>query len=159
MEQPRTLPPVHEIVINDDNWHASGQSSSKAHSDAKISANNHDGTNDTENDDHNLNGDGSPAVVLEELPLPRMYLPGQVVHIYAHRGVFRAAVVPRNFRDLRRISMAGNMLSDHTSQAYYNALLEVQTVRDATEAPPRWAAFDEDDTWYVRSRHISCHCF
>jgi hypothetical protein len=144
------LPPVHEIVIKDGHWHANGQKESKIHelSEKVGDRNGPDGVESTENhDDEDPNDDGSPAVVLEELPLPRMYLPGQVVHIYAHRGVFRAAIVPRNFRDLRRISMAGNMLSDHTSQAYYNALLEVKSVRDAPEAPPRWAAFDEDDTW------------
>lgn len=57
--------------------------------------------------------DSAGPVVVEETPLPKMYVPGRVVHIYSHRGVYRASYVPRNFRDLRRISMAGNMLSDH----------------------------------------------
>ena len=87
------------------------------------------------------------AVVLEEAPLPRMFIPGKVVHIYAHRGVYRASFVPRNFRELRRISLAGNCLADHKTKSYYEALLEVRTVRSAAEDPPRWTAFDEDDTW------------
>jgi len=86
------------------------------------------------------------AVVLDETPLPRMYLPGKIIHIYTHRGGYKATYVPRAFRELRRISMAGNMLSDHTCRAYYEALLEVQTVRNAAEGLPRWTAFDEDDT-------------
>ena len=95
----------------------------------------------TEDDDKN------EAVVLEETPLPRMFVPGKVVHIYSHRGVYKASYVPRTFRELRRISMAGNMLADHTTKAYYEGLLEVQTARTAAEGPPRWVAFDEDDTW------------
>ena len=58
----------------------------------------------------------TPPQVLEELPLPRMFIPGKIVHIYTHRGGYKAAFVPRKFRSLRRISMAGNMLSDHMSQ-------------------------------------------
>jgi hypothetical protein len=100
--------------------------------------------------------DESPgAVILEETPLPRMYVPGRIVHIYSHRGVYRAAHVPRGFRELRRISLAGNMLSDHTCKAYYEALLETHTVRVAAENPPRWTAFDEDDTWYVNVKLLS----
>jgi len=87
------------------------------------------------------------TVILQETPLPNMYLPGKVVHIYAHRGVYRATFVPRTFPEVRRISLAGNMLSDHTCKAYYEALIEVRDVRRATEAPPYWTAFDEDSTW------------
>lgn len=96
-----------------------------------------------------VDDDDSPgaAVVLEEIPLPRMFIPGKIVHIYAHRGVYRAAYVPRAFRELRRISMAGNMLSDHKTKSYYDALLEVSNVRRAEESPPQWTAYDDDDTW------------
>jgi len=87
------------------------------------------------------------AVVLEETPLPRMFIPGKIIHIYSHRGVYKAAYVPRTFREIRRISMAGNMLSDHRANAYYEALLEVRSARIAEENPPEWTAFDEDDTW------------
>lgn len=90
--------------------------------------------------------DGPGAVVLEEMPLPRMFVPGRIVHVYSHRGIFKAAYVPRAFRELRRISLAGNMLTDHTAKSYYESLLEVKSVRKAEEDPPRWTAFDEDDT-------------
>lgn len=90
--------------------------------------------------------DQSAPVVLDETPLPRMFLPGRIVHIYTHRGGYKAAFVPRTFRELRRISMAGNMLSDHTSKAYFEALKEVKSVRTAREQLPKWTAFDEDDT-------------
>jgi hypothetical protein len=98
--------------------------------------------------DESNNSDRDPtAVVLEETPLPRMFIPGKIVHVYSHRGVYKCAHVPRAFRELRRISLAGNMLSNHTTKDYYEGLLEVQTARVAPEAPPRWAAFDEHDTW------------
>lgn len=87
------------------------------------------------------------AVVLEETPLPRMFVPGSIIHIYSHRGVYKCSQVPRTFRELRRISLAGNMLSNHTAKSYYEGLLEIQTARAAPERPPRWTAFDEDDTW------------
>lgn len=90
--------------------------------------------------------DGPGAVVLEEIPLPRMFVPGKIVHIYSHRGVFRAAYVPKDFRELRRLSLAGNMLTDHCVASYYEALLEVRSARNAVELPPKWTAFDEDDT-------------
>lgn len=38
------------------------------------------------------------------------------------------------------------MLSDHTTKCYYESLLEVQSARLAPEIPPKWTAFDEDDT-------------
>ena len=90
--------------------------------------------------------DDPVAVVLEESPLPNMLLPGKVIHIYSHRGVYRAAYVPRTFKELRRISLAGNMLSNHTTKSYFEGLLEVQTVRAAQESPPRWTSYDEDNT-------------
>ena len=42
-------------------------------------------------------------------------------------------------------------MSDHKTKSYFDALTEVANVRNATEDPPRWTAFDEDDTWYVKS--------
>eukprot|EP00547_Thalassionema_nitzschioides_P008274 CAMPEP_0194226710 /NCGR_PEP_ID=MMETSP0156-20130528/42393_1 /TAXON_ID=33649 /ORGANISM="Thalassionema nitzschioides, Strain L26-B" /LENGTH=1124 /DNA_ID=CAMNT_0038959155 /DNA_START=54 /DNA_END=3424 /DNA_ORIENTATION=- len=91
-------------------------------------------------------GDDPSTVVLDETPLPRMFLPGKIVHLYTHRGGYKAAFVPRTFRELRKVSMAGNMLSDHTSKEYFEALSEVQSVRKAEEGLPQWTAFDEDVT-------------
>ena len=110
--------------------------------DPKCKDEKNEGKDDTMKDDVN-----SAPVVLEETPLPRMFVPGKIIHVYSYRGIYKAAYVPRTFRDLRRISMAGNMLSDHTTKAYYEGILEVQTARVAPETPPRWTAFDEDDTW------------
>jgi len=55
---------------------------------------------------------GDPAtVVLDEIPLPRMFVPGKIAHVYTHDGGYKAAYVPRSFRDLRRISLASNMIT------------------------------------------------
>ncbi len=73
--------------------------------------------------------------ILEEMPLPRMFIPGRIVHIYSHRGGYKAgnyikgyfelmhyvphkffvlppAFVPRKFRSLRRISMVSYCCCD-----------------------------------------------
>ena len=93
------------------------------------------------------NDDGAaPAVMLEETPLPRMFIPGKIVHIYTHRGAYKATEVPRKFRELRHISLAGNMLSDHLARQYYEALLEVRSVRRARAPLPEWTGFGEEST-------------
>lgn len=88
-----------------------------------------------------------PAVILEETPLPRMFIPGKIVHIYTHNGGYKAAFVPRSFRELRRISLAGNMLSDHASNSYYEALLECKSIRMSDHFLPEWTGFNEESTW------------
>ena len=90
--------------------------------------------------------DSSPSanpIFLEETPLPRMFIPGKIVHIYTHRGAYKATQVPKAFRELRRISLAGNMLNDHMSKNYYEALLECKSVRHARKSLPEWTGFSE----------------
>ena len=136
------IPETPVAAAEDDSWVPFDE-----HADSRLSGS-HSGIASIDSSPKSLEeADGPEAVMLEEAPLPRMFLPGKIVHIYTHRGGYKAAFVPRAFRELRRISMAGNMLSDHTTKAYYEALLEVQTVRCAPEGLPRWTAFDEDDTW------------
>ena len=101
--------------------------------------------------------DATNAVILEETPLPRMFIPGNIVHIYTHYGAYKAAIVPRAFRELRRISLAGSMLNDHTSKSYYEALLECKSVREATNESPVWTGFAEEMTCGLRTyahKHI-----
>jgi len=85
----------------------------------------------------------SPAVLLDEIPLPRMFIPGKIVHLYTHRGGYKATYVPRAFRPLRRISLASNLLNDHTSRWYYEALLEVRSIRRASHPLPEWTSFND----------------
>ncbi len=91
----------------------------------------------------------SAAVMLAETPLPRMFIPGKIVHLYTHRGAFKAAIVPRAFRELRRITLAGSLLNDHMSKSYYEGLLECKSVREARKDPPEWTGFGDEKTWCV----------
>jgi hypothetical protein len=61
-------------------------------------------------------------------------------------GGYKAAFVPRKFKSLRRISMAGNCLTDHMSKSYYESMLEVKTIRSAKYDLPQWVGFDQDCT-------------
>jgi len=88
----------------------------------------------------------SAAVMLAETPLPRMFIPGKIVHLYTHRGAFKAAIVPRAFRELRRITLAGSLLNDHMSKSYYEGLLECKSVREARKDPPEWTGFGDEKT-------------
>eukprot|EP00903_Cladosiphon_okamuranus_P008039 g7754.t1 len=88
------------------------------------------------------------AEVVEELPLPELYVPGRIVHIYSQRGVYRATEVPRDHDTLRTIPMYGNMLQDHASLSYFDALEEIAAVREAEakgEFMPEWAPFSESE--------------
>ena len=40
----------------------------------------------------------SSPVFLAETPLPRMYIPGDIYHIYMHNGTYKASKVPRRFK-------------------------------------------------------------
>jgi len=88
----------------------------------------------------------TPPVLLEETPLPRLYIPGKIAHIYTHNGGYKATYVPRSFRELRRISLAANMLTDHKTTNYYTALLEVKSIRKAAQPLPTWTGFTASNT-------------
>jgi len=96
--------------------------------------------------DNSPQSESANAVMLEETPLPRMFIPGKIVHMYTHRGAYKAAIVPRAFRELRRISLAGSMLNDHMSKSYYEGLLECKSVRQAEKDLPEWTGFGEEKT-------------
>jgi len=89
------------------------------------------------------NSPNSPTspVMLPESPLPRMFIPGDIYHIYKHNGTYKACKVPRKFKELRRISLSPNMVSDHSCKGYYEALLEVRSVRGAKSSAPAWQPF------------------
>lgn len=68
------------------------------------------------------------------------------MHIYTHRGGYKASFVPRAFRELRRISLAGSMLNDHMAKSYYEALLECKSIRSTSQDLPDWTGFSEENT-------------
>jgi hypothetical protein len=46
-------------------------------------------------------------------------------------------------------------LNDHKCKSYYEGLLEVRSVRSAAENPPKWTAFDDDDTCSSCASHFT----
>ena len=72
-------------------------------------------------------GVSEDVVQVEERPLADVWVPGRILHIYVHRGVFRVAAVPRDFLCLRRIEVQGNIFDDHKSLTIMEALLEVSS--------------------------------
>lgn len=69
--------------------------------------------------------DGGDCVLVNEQDVLQLWLPGRIIHIFSRRGVYDAAVVPRDFSDLRRIAVQGNIFRDHSSQSIFQALHEV----------------------------------
>lgn len=52
------------------------------------------------------------------------------MHIYSHRGQYKAMMIPRTLSTLRRIEVQGNIFTDHSCAAQLQALQEVSAVRD-----------------------------
>ncbi|KAG5189001.1 hypothetical protein JKP88DRAFT_353216 [Tribonema minus] len=96
-------------------------------------------------------------------PLPPMFVPGKVVHIYSYMGTYRAALVPADHSSLRRIEVYANCVQDHSAATYYNALCEVKDARAAVAAgrtPPQWVPFDASDKcqWAPFDASDKCQC-
>eukprot|EP01041_Mallomonas_annulata_P006796 gene6796-13763_t len=118
---------------------------------------------------------GGDPVHVAERPLAHVWLPGRVLHIYAHRGLYKISAVPRTFVSLRRIEVQGNIFDNHKSRAIMEALLEVRSVRRASKEAPMWTPFSASGvcercraafTWHttcqgraqeMRERH-NCRC-
>jgi hypothetical protein len=109
------------------------------------------GTGDEESADEKL-------VLVDDDALIDLWLPGRIVHIYAYRGVYMASEVPRTFDSLRKIVVQGNIFTDHSSSAIYNALLEVRAVRERRTQPSKWTPFDASDHCQVPQRERECVC-
>jgi hypothetical protein len=63
--------------------------------------------------------------LVSEEDVIQLWLPGRIVHIYSRRGIYNVAIVPRNFSELRRILVQGNIFRDHSSLSIFEALQEV----------------------------------
>jgi hypothetical protein len=71
----------------------------------------------------------------------------------SYRGVYRAAMCPRDFAPLRKIVMQSNMLRDNAPTAYFEAICEVIDVRKAPQDPGPWQPFPESEV----STHTHAH--
>ena len=60
---------------------------------------------------------------------PSLWLPGRILHIYAHTGRYKIASVSRSLPTLRKIEVQGNIFTDHVGQTIFDALLEVNKLQ------------------------------
>ncbi|CAM9212244.1 unnamed protein product [Discosporangium mesarthrocarpum] len=93
-------------------------------------------------------GEDDEGEVVEEMPLPELYVPGRILHIYSQRGVYRCCEVPRDHPCIQVIPMYGKMLTDHSSSAYFDALEEIADVMAAEaegRTAPLWVPFTAVD--------------
>lgn len=70
----------------------------------------------------------------------RLFVPGQVVHLYRRDGLSRAALAPCTHDTLLRICPSPSMIEDHLVKAYDEAL---QQACIADPRTPRWESFEE----------------
>ena len=61
--------------------------------------------------------------------IPSLWLPGRILHIYAHTGRYKIASVSRSLPTLRKIEVQGNIFTDHVGQTIFDALLEVNKLQ------------------------------
>lgn len=76
-------------------------------------------------EDEDEAGGGGDCVLVNEHDVLQLWLPGRIIHIFSRRGIYDASVVLRDFPDLRRIAVQGNIFRDHSSQSIFEALQEV----------------------------------
>jgi hypothetical protein len=107
-----------------------------------------------EEEEHNSD-DG--AVLVSEEELIQLWLPGTLVHIYARRGIYNAVVVPRNFSDLRRINVQGNIFKDHSSMSIFEALQEVRAAQQAKCDPPQWVPYNDSECCTCCQNNFTWH--
>ena len=120
--------------------------------------------------------DRDEGELIEEEQLLDIYIPGRIMHIYAHRGRYKAMIVNKNFTTLRKIEIQGNIFKDHSTELIINALHEVIAVRNYSNNPPEWKTYNSSDicsccynkfTWHstfrgkaqeYREKHNCHHC-
>eukprot|EP01035_Chromulina_nebulosa_P021317 gene21317-27619_t len=84
-------------------------------------------------------------VLVDVDEIMELWLPGRIMHIYSHRGQYKAMMVDRTFESLRKIQLQGNMFKDHSSESITNALHEVIAVKGAVATPPPWCPYNSTD--------------
>ena len=102
-------------------------------------------------------GSSDDAVMVDEEQIAQLWLPGRVVHLYSHRGCYRAAEVPRSFPSLRRIEVQGHMFSDHWGDNVFEALLQARAVSRARAQAPLWVPFDSSSSCQACGSSFTWH--
>ena len=85
----------------------------------------------------------------------RLYIPGQIVHAYQHRGTSRASLVDHNLSSFQRIQAFDNMIDDHRIDHLAEALRGVIAARNAPERPPAWESIADEQ--HINSEYVRCN--
>jgi hypothetical protein len=110
-----------------------------------------------EGDGEEGGGTSEDGVLVSEEELIQLWLPGNIVHLYARRGIYRAALVPRDFSDLRRINVQGNIFKDHSSMSIFEALQEVRAAQQAKCDPPPWVPYNDSEACKCCQNNFTWH--
>jgi len=78
-----------------------------------------------------------------QLSKASLFVPGEIIHIYADRGCYKAAKVPRSFPALARVELQHTMIKDHLQDQMYAAIQGLKVARDAQEEPPPWQCYSD----------------
>jgi len=87
-----------------------------------------------------VSGDGSGGLQATTAPHPEFLVPGQIIHIYRHNGLSRAALADGTKDELRRVSVCTNMLENHMMADYEEALRQCAIPENKC---PVWQPFDD----------------
>mmetsp|Transcript_42595 Transcript_42595/g.54764 ORF Transcript_42595/g.54764 Transcript_42595/m.54764 type:complete len:909 (+) Transcript_42595:96-2822(+) len=101
----------------------------------------HDEEENEENDDDDDFDPPIAPIVIDEVPLPELRVPGKIIHIWSQRGVYRVSNIERESPLLTKIKLYGNMLTNHLAVSYFDALSESLDVLSASSPPPIWIPF------------------
>ena len=90
-----------------------------------------EGEGEVEGDSNEGSAEGHVVIQDEERGewIPSLWLPGRILHIYAHTGRYKIASVSRSLPTLRKIEVQGNIFTDHVGQTIFDALLEVNKLQ------------------------------
>ena len=105
--------------------------------------------------------DGSPEEsydLTDDVALPELYVPGNIVHVYLWRGTHRAAHVARTHAVLSDVVVSAAMLADHGMRPYFDAMSEVRAVDAAPDDPPPWQPFGASETCACCHSRFTWHC-
>ncbi len=59
------------------------------------------GDNEDEDEEEDEEDEDEDGVRVPDEPIPALFLPGRILHLYSYMGVYRAATVSREFPSLR----------------------------------------------------------
>eukprot|EP01134_Creolimax_fragrantissima_P002590 CFRG2590T1 len=75
-------------------------------------------------------------------PIPSLFSAGKLIHIYHHRGMFKAVRIPVDHPTMMRVELYSNMMTDHNSSNYYRVLHNLH-LYGTPSVPPMWSTYED----------------